>query len=504
MIALSLSEQIAHHAARRGQSLALADGESRLTYQALRQEINRLNATFNLSGDVPALAMDNSVAWAVLDLALLEQKIPCVPLPLFFSRAQTIHAMKDAGVTCVLTDRADFYSDLIKEANFDLIQTTEFKLCGKHLTLIKIANQSIRQLPKDTIKITYTSGTTGTPKGVCLSEPAISNVAYALLERTEASASDVHLSLLPLSTLLENLAGLYVPLIAGGVCVLPSLSETGLLGSSGLDVGKMVACLAKYQASSTITTPELLLGLVSVLGAGNITLPALRFVAVGGASVSPALLSRAVQLGVPVFEGYGLSECASVVAVNSPKSSKVGSVGQPLPHIQLSFAADGEVIVQGNCMLGYVGGETQPIQAWRTGDIGFLDPAGFLHITGRKKNIFITSFGRNVSPEWVERELMVMPAIAQAVVFGEAKPFNVAVVVTRNSFDLKAVNAAIQAVNAQLPDYARVSQFILADASFTPSNGLLTANGRLKRDAIYFAYQERIQKLYEEVKDVVL
>ena len=157
-------------------------------------------------------------------------------------------------------------------------------------------------------------------------------------------------------------------------------------------------------------------------------------------------------------------------------------------------------------MLGYVGQTNQPsnLQAWATGDIGFLDKLGFLHIAGRKKNIFITSFGRNVSPEWVERELMVMPAIGQAMVFGEAKPFNVAVVFARKGFNLDAVASDIHMVNSQLPDYARVSRFILAEQAFTPANGLLTTNARLKRDAIYLVYQSQIEKLYEESTDVVL
>ena len=195
-----------------------------------------------------------------------------------------------------------------------------------------------------------------------------------------------------------------------------------------------------------------------------------------------------------------------MVAVNGPKLSKLGTVGQPLPHIQLSFADDGEVLVAGNTMLGYVGAsaEIQSTQVCKTGDIGFLDDAGFLHISGRKKNIFITSFGRNVSPEWVERELVAMAAIAQAMVFGEARPFNVAVCVARKGFDRAAVEADIKTVNAQLPDYARVSRGVVADSAFTPMNGLLTENGRLKRDAIMLAYREEIEKLYEENEDVVL
>jgi long-subunit acyl-CoA synthetase (AMP-forming) len=122
-------------------------------------------------------------------------------------------------------------------------------------------------------------------------------------------------------------------------------------------------------------------------------------------------------------------------------------------------------------------------------------------VTGRKKNIFITSFGRNVSPEWVERELTVNPVIAQAAVFGEARPFNVAVIVARapsvQAFAL--VDEAIAQVNQSLPDYARVTRWILAEQPFHFNNGLATSNGRLRRDQIFKHYLDSIQDLYKEI-----
>ncbi len=503
---LTLVQHIEQSAELNPLGLALQSGESKLSYRELSDGIKRLSSLFDWREQVVALAMDNGIAWAVLDLALLAQHVPNVPIPLFFSQQQTLHAIQDAGVSFLFTDNPQHYLKVLIEAGFEAEMEADFELCGRSLTLIKIAVEKHTRFPRETIKITYTSGTTGAPKGVCLSEQTIARVVKSLLERTEANAQDVHLSLLPLSTLLENLAGLYVPLLAGGCCVLPSFNETGLGTASGLDASKMYACLKKYQVTTTITTPELLLGLVSHLRSHDLTLPKLRFVAVGGASVSPQLLANAAKLGLPVYEGYGLSECASVVAVNGPGTNQPGSVGKPLPHLQVSFADDGEVIVTGNCMLGYVGqtNEFSDLHAWPTGDIGFLDKLGYLHIAGRKKNIFITSFGRNVSPEWVERELMVMPAIAQAMVFGEAKPFNVAIIFARKGFNSDAVASAIEVVNSQLPDYARVGKFVLAEQAFTPANGLLTSNGRLKREAIYLAYQSQIEKLYEESTDVVL
>jgi long-subunit acyl-CoA synthetase (AMP-forming) len=208
-----------------------------------------------------------------------------------------------------------------------------------------------------------------------------------------------------------------------------------------------------------------------------------------------------------VFEGYGLSECASVVALNTEGARRIGSVGKPLAHAQVKFAEDGEILVAGATLLGYTGdAPLQPNEFWPTGDTGHLDEEGFLHLTGRKKNIFITSFGRNVSPEWVERELTLHPAIAQAAVFGEARPWNVAVIVPRGATPeaLAAVNQAIDEANRVLPDYARVKHWMPAQTPFLPQNGQLTANGRLKRAAIWQLYQTSIEQLYREKSDDVL
>jgi len=231
----------------------------------------------------------------------------------------------------------------------------------------------------------------------------------------------------------------------------------------------------------------------------------LRFIAVGGASVSPRLLERARAVGLPVYEGYGLSECSSVVAVNTEEDNRPGTVGKPLPHTEIKLADDGDILVRGACLLGYA---TEPARLqdgfWPTGDIGYLDEMGYLHITGRKKNIFITSFGRNVAPEWVERELTLSPAIMQAAVFGEARPWNAGVIVAAPQVSTADVDLAIAEVNSHLPEYARVHAWIPASAPFMPQNGQLTANGRLRRDTIWQAYQNRINALYEESRDAVL
>jgi long-subunit acyl-CoA synthetase (AMP-forming) len=316
----------------------------------------------------------------------------------------------------------------------------------------------------------------------------------------DLSLFDQHICVLPLSTLLENVAGVYAILLAGGTAhILPS-AEIGLQGSA-LNITTLHASLAQTHATTAIFTPALLSALVSMIEAGAEKLTALRFLAVGGAHVATALLQRAQTQKIPVYEGYGLSECASVVALNTKLTHKLGSVGRPLPHITIRFSNNQEILVKGAHFLGYVGQAAHQLQDdWlATGDIGFIDEDGFLFINGRQKNIFITSFGRNVSPDWVETALVNTSSIVQACLFGEEKPWNTALIVVKPDTTQAQINEAITQVNQSLPDYAQVKKWLLADAPFAHTNNQLTANGRLKRDMIWAQYAHTINALYSDL-----
>jgi long-subunit acyl-CoA synthetase (AMP-forming) len=185
------------------------------------------------------------------------------------------------------------------------------------------------------------------------------------------------------------------------------------------------------------------------------------------------------------------------VSLNTPTDNLIGSVGKPLPHISVKLSDDNEIQVKGANFLGYTHATENLEEGYlNTGDIGYFDDNGFLHISGRKKNIFITSYGRNVSPEWVETELTQAGTILQACLFGEAKPFNTAILVTKPNDAAKDLEAEIAQVNAKLPDYAQVSKWLIADVPFSTANNQLTANGRLKRDEIWQAYQDKINTIY--------
>ncbi len=489
--------------------LAIQGSQTRLSYEQLWQEVAvYCQVLLQRRPGAIGIAMDNQPAWAVVDIASMHvhtvDQLVAVPLPLFFSPQQLAHAVMDAGVQAIVCDQPERMLAMLASQGISALVHSTQEVAGQQLTLLDISLPS-KRLPRGTAKVTYTSGTTGNPKGVCLSNVSMELVAISLHAASEASGRDRHLSVLPLSTLLENIAGLYLPLISGATAILTGAAEVGLSGSSGLDTAVLYRALTNQQATTTVFTPELLQAFLMLLEAGHSKPPSLRFIAVGGASVSPQLLDRAAALELPVYEGYGLSECASVVALNTRQHQFAGSVGKPLPHVQVKIAADGEILVQGHHFLGYAGQDELPAQAMcATGDIGYLDVDGYLYITGRKKSMFITSFGRNVSPEWIERELSLSAHMMQAAMFGEAKPWNVAVIVARPQSSQAQVQASIDALNATLPDYARVARWIAADAPFTPANQQRTANGRLHRDAIWRHYAARIEALYQETPHAIL
>jgi len=492
---------IAQHSRENPGKIALEGSGVSLNYRELEGQIGQL--ADDLSERQPGavgLLMDNTPAWVAADLAAIKTWIPLVPMPLFFSPEQIGHLITSAGLELVLTDQPGPFRQVLGRIGIAVSDEDSVDIAGVRVHLMQLEHPAACSIPDSIAKVTYTSGTTGDPRGVCLTQGVMETVAESLRFACRACADDRHLCALPLATLLENIGGVYVPLLAGGTCVLPGLAAVGMRGASGLDPARFSQALTQYEASTCIMIPQMLLALISAIRSGGKRPASLRYLAVGGAPVSTALLEAAEQLTLPVFEGYGLTEAASVVAVNGPDGCESGAVGRPLPHVRLDFAEDGEILVSGSLFSGYLGQDEPELRDgfYATGDTGYLDGDGFLHVTGRKKHIFITAFGRNVSPEWVERELTAHPAITQAVVFGEARPFNVALLSTREGADANAAEQAVAAANARLPDYARIGRWLLTDQPFSVANGMFTGTGRPRRKAIFEAYKNRIEQCYKE------
>lgn len=471
-----------------GPGIRVLSGNTRLSGDALSDREQRLAQRLDALGlRRVASRLDNGPGWLATDLAIRRLDGVHVPLPTFFSAGQVTHALRSSGAEAVVTAAGDAMP--IGADAADRLSLDE--------DLVAWRLQTDRPaLPDGTACITYTSGTTGQAKGVCLDAASLLDVAGSLVDASRPLAPRRHLCLMPLSTLLENVSGLYAALLSDAEIAVPPLAEIGYTGAAGLDVPRLLACLHRYQPESAILLPQLLLALVSAAEQGHKLPVSLRFLAVGGGRVGARLLARAAALGLPVYEGYGLTECASVVCLNRPGAIRPGSVGRALPHAAVTVV-DGELRVDGVRCLGYLGEAGPPPGPIATGDLGHVDDEGFVHVTGRSKNVFITAFGRNVSPEWVESELLQHPAFAQAVVWGEARPANVAVVWPRQpGTSPAALRRALDEVNAGLPDYARVADVVLAEAPFSAADGLLTANGRPRREAILHRYADAIARHY--------
>ena len=207
------------------------------------------------------------------------------------------------------------------------------------------------------------------------------------------------------------------------------------------------------------------------------------------------MLEAAENAGLPVYQGYGLSECCSVVTVATPQQNRRGSVGKPLPHARVRIDDNGEIHVSGVTFDGYLHESDQSGNELATGDLGYFDDDGYLFVTGRNRHRIITGYGRNISPEWLESELVAHPSIGQAAVFGDELPALTAVVVPTTSLDFDELLEAITQVNHTLPDYARIDEYVLADQPFTVANSELTAGGTPERSIIKRRYAEQISNL---------
>jgi long-chain acyl-CoA synthetase len=355
------------------------------------------------------------------------------------------------------------------------------------------------EMPVGTAKVMFTSGTTGAPKGVCLRASALHAVTQGLLHALAPLHLQSHLCALPLAVLLENVAGLTSALAHGARCTVLPLHQLGWSGSSQLDMARFDAAVRDTQPHSMIVLPQMLRGWTSWLQQRGLRAPAsLRLVAVGGAPVGARAIQSARALGLPAYEGYGLSEGASVQTLNLPGADRPGSVGRPLPHAQLRVAEDNELVVAGALFAGYLGDSAAPADEWPTGDLGRIDEDGYVHILGRKKHVLITAYGRNVSPEWIETALRGEPALAQAVVFGDGEPALSAVLWPQHAALSDAeLQAAVHAANAALPDYARVQRWVRARADFNAQTGMATANGRPQRAAIWQRHADALTAVEE-------
>jgi long-chain acyl-CoA synthetase len=402
----------------------------------------------------------------------------------------------------------------------------------------------------DPFSIIYTSGTTGRPKGVVLSHRNILSNIEATLRVLHIRPEDIYLSYLPLSHIFERMVhhlmvslgavvaysrgfafvgadmGLFKPTIMVGVPffydrVKAKVSE-GAEKSGSIKRFLFNRALKIGRAGSG---PALLKSFADRLVFKKIrerVAPGLRFFISGGAALSRDTAEFFWALGIPILEGYGLTETSPVVCVNTPEAVKLGTVGRPIPGVKVRISEEGEILVKGpNVMKGYLNMPEATREAIRegwfhTGDMGAVDEDGFLLITDRKKDIIVTSVGKNVSPQRIETILRADEYIKEALVYGDGRAHLVALVVPdierldaggikieKDRWpveDGEAVRFFEKRVHKRLKPLARFEQIkrlALIDDCLSLEGGELTPTMKVKREAVGKRFRDLIDGLYE-------
>ena len=452
----SVFAAIATTARQRPEAIALGQGARTITYGALQGFLAACRPYLQGPQQVIGIATSDPLEAALADLALTACGHISVNLPPFFSTTQKAHIIQAAGLTAV-----------IGQDQPDLPQIT--------LPAPPAAHDDLEgfQPIAGAKRIIFTSGSSGTPKGVVIGETQMQTVITGLRDAIAPDARDVHLSLLPIAQLLEQVAGLYLPLLCGARI---EFCAAALAALSGGDPQPVITTMINSKPSTTILVPALLSVIVAHLKSKGIKAPdSFRFVAVGGAHTSPSLLEQAADLGLPVYEGYGLSECGSVVAMNRVGALRHGTVGKILSGVN-AWIDNGEIVVSGpSVMEGYLGAPA-PEAPWRTGDLGRIED-GYLIIEGRKDWLIVTPAGRNINPEWVEACLGADPRIVAAGLWQTPQGELEILAALRGNITPEHIATHL----AALPSYARPASVIMVPANLP---NLLKAGGGIARNML--------------------
>lgn len=429
-------DALARNAVERPQNMAFADGQRGLTWSTLAQAVACAAAGFAAGSRIVGLRLAG-LDYVIGDLAATLAGCRVVPVPGFFSTGQVAHLLQDSGATLI---------DHLPQA-------------GKPLSPTYAGGAE---------RVIYTSGTTGQPKGVLLGDRQLTASVTGLSRVLAAGPADRYLSALPQAQLLEQICGIFLPIMAGASTVICPPAASALFTGDGRALAQIA-----HQVHLTVTllAPRQLTMWVAALRAGASRPNSLRYVAVGGAPISPELIAEARSLGLPVSEGYGLSEACSVVAL-TPLDAPEGSAMVPLEGTSLRIE-DEEIVVDGpTVMAGYL--HRSPHSGpWRTGDLGRIEE-GRLTVLGRRDAMILRASGRDISPEWVEAEALADPALPAAALVLMPEDRLVLVLAAIAAPDMEALVARL----ARLPAYARPDALVIADPR---EPGLIRPSGTADR-----------------------
>jgi long-chain acyl-CoA synthetase len=500
-------------------------------------------------GDRVGLLSENRQEWIEADLAILsvgaitvgphapltaeqvrEQFRDSAPVLVFVSNAGQRDKLRSVRAELPTVRRVFVFEESAADGDFEplraLIAEGGAKLAKEpHCLPPRIAAVK----PDDLAALIYTSGTTGESKGVMLTHHNfVSNLRAC--EKTFLLAPDdgetVVLVYLPLSHVYARLVDYYLNLAAGRVIalaesvdtLLQNLQETRPHYISGVPrVHEKLAALARplFEAGNRDALRQILGGRMIYCGAG-------------GAALSPDVARFYFAAGVPIYQGYGLTETSPVVSFSNEEYNRIGAVGVALAGVEIQIAPDGEILSRGpHIMKGYwnkpeASARVMDADGWfHTGDIGRLDEEGFLFITDRKKDILVTAYGKNVAPQQIEGLLCFDPFIEQACVYGDSKKYLTALIVPalpalklwagKNGLDEKPIAELIvqpevhalyeERVAKALCSVSRdeqVRRFLLLPEPFSFDRGEMTVTAKLRRRQVVEHYREALEALYEE------
>lgn len=486
-----------------------------------------------------ALLGPNSIGWIAVDLALLIKRIVVVPLYSRQAPAEWAAMVRDSGAAAIFCDGPELGSALGKALEVALPTT----LFDEIFKAEPVASPRMSPDPSRMITIIYTSGTSGEPKGVALTE---GNVSYMLSCTTarldqlmgKPGAPEQVFHYLPFNfaaswiSLLSYLARNSVVSLSTDLTKLrdemriaapnyflnvPTLLERvrGKIEENIQAQSKWIASVfararqaylsdrsrrATFSGRASLALARMLIFPTVRKGLG----PNLKALICGSAPLSIETQKFFMMLGIPVLQAYGLTETTAICTLDDPACVEPGYVGPAIPGIEMKLDEHQEIVVRGpNIFPGYWHRPEETAQALRdgwfhTGDQGERNERGNWRITGRLKNLIILNSGHNIAPEPLEEELARHFPGAQVMLAGNGHSYLVALVAINPSVTDAAVGAALEKVNRQLPHYRQIRAFLRTGESFTIEGGMLTANGKLKRDVILRHFAVEIEQLYRK------
>jgi long-chain acyl-CoA synthetase len=516
-------------------------------------------------GDKICLISENRPEWVAFDLAILSIGAVTVPIYPTSTPEQISHIIEHSEARMVVVAGATHLEIIRKNGKYQNIdmwvcfdKTVTPSNCktpkwmmeqSKTVDSFTYFQTVSKVIPQDLATIVYTSGTTGEPKGVMLSHENIVSNTIASAKMISIQSDDISLSFLPLSHLFERMAGFFCFMYFGATIYFAESMDT--LSKNMLevrptilisvprvlekvynkvmdDVSERNSLIQKLFAHAISTQNPLFTGLYSSLFFQKIRDKLggrLKFVVVGGAALNVTVGKFFEQIGIPVLQGYGLTETSPVIAVNKLHNNRLGTVGYVLDNLEVKLSDDDEILVKGpSVMMGYYHNPkaTQEVFTedgfFRTGDIGEYQ-GGLLKITDRKKELIVTSGGKKIAPQPIENELSHHAMIDQVCMVGEGMQTIGALIVPNQNMVNKAavkyginindykkvlqtseirneIQKVIETVNQKLSSYQQIKVFHLVSEPFGQENDELTLTLKLKRKNIFKHYEAEIRSMF--------